>query len=617
MRVSFSGLSRYGRYTELYGAIILLMVLLWGSIVADLRHSYKVTEDQNESELSSLALAFSEEVEASVKSIDVAMQDMRDRWNGNQDEFESVVRRRQYILEREFAFQVVIIDETGKLRFSSLERSPKPLDLSDREYFKVHKTRSTDELFVSAPVLGRVSKRWSIQFTRPIYDGNDRFSGVIVISVSPEYFYRFYKSVSVSPDSSISLIRSAGDILARYPLQEQALGRKIKDSPFLNQLSPLSGSFRKISEVDGLERVYAWRKIEQFGIFVAVGHSVERILKPYYEQRSRALMAGFGLSFLMLVVALVKQREMRVRERAEVRLASNEERWRLALEAAGDGVWDWNVSTNEVQFSAGWCGMLGYQPEEIGTSLDEWSSRVCPEDLPAVQLDLKRHVEGESQYYCNEHRMRCKDGSWKWILDRGMVMERDRAGKPMRMVGMHTDISARKAMEERLCELATTDPLTGLNNRRVFVERMQEESRRLKRYPDRSAIVVMADLDHFKQVNDAYGHATGDEVLIHFANVLRSLIRQTDVAGRLGGEEFALLLVETDLEQATHFAERLCRSIHDAPVASGGHVIHLTVSVGVSAMKPTDAQFDDGLVRADQALYKAKHGGRNQVAVMA
>jgi PAS domain S-box-containing protein len=126
-----------------------------------------------------------------------------------------------------------------------------------------------------------------------------------------------------------------------------------------------------------------------------------------------------------------------------------EERWLFALEGAGDGVWDWNAQTNKVYFSRQWKSMLGYEEHEIGDALDEWDSRVHPDDRERVYADLNRHLDGKTPVYVNEHRVRCKNGSYKWILDRGKVISRTPDGKPMRVIGTHTDISKRKLAEER------------------------------------------------------------------------------------------------------------------------------------------------------------------------
>lgn len=122
--------------------------------------------------------------------------------------------------------------------------------------------------------------------------------------------------------------------------------------------------------------------------------------------------------------------------------------WVYALEGSGDGVWDWNAVTYEVYFSPRWKEMLGFAVHEIADSLAEWERRVHPEDRDAVFEDLRRHFAGEVPYYRNEHRVQCRDGSWKWILDRGKVVSWTEDGKPLRVVGTHSDISVRKSAEQ-------------------------------------------------------------------------------------------------------------------------------------------------------------------------
>ena len=144
--------------------------------------------------------------------------------------------------------------------------------------------------------------------------------------------------------------------------------------------------------------------------------------------------------------------DITARKRAEESLRESEKRWKFALEGAQDGVWDWNAQTNEVFYSRQWKTMLGYREHEIGTTLDEWEKRLHPDDSERCYADLKRHFVGETPFYENEHRVLCKDGSYKWILDRGKVIEWADDGKPLRVVGTHSDLTERKRMENELRE---------------------------------------------------------------------------------------------------------------------------------------------------------------------
>ncbi|MES2296162.1 MAG: diguanylate cyclase [Pseudomonadota bacterium] len=177
------------------------------------------------------------------------------------------------------------------------------------------------------------------------------------------------------------------------------------------------------------------------------------------------------------------------------------------------------------------------------------------------------------------------------------------------------DITERKRMDAELLMLATTDFLTGLPNRREFMARLEDELARLQRNMDESAAVLMLDIDHFKHVNDHYGHATGDAVLRHMAGLMRSSQRKIDKLGRVGGEEFAVLLPGASAEAAAIYAERLRQSVADTPLAIDGHSIRVTVSIGIASILASDASPDAALIRADKALYSAKEAGRNRVGL--
>jgi diguanylate cyclase (GGDEF)-like protein len=175
------------------------------------------------------------------------------------------------------------------------------------------------------------------------------------------------------------------------------------------------------------------------------------------------------------------------------------------------------------------------------------------------------------------------------------------------------DITERKRLNDELVQLAATDFLTGLPNRREFMARLEDEQARLQRDVGGRAAVLMLDIDHFKDINDAHGHDGGDAVLRHLAGLMRDSQRKIDMLGRVGGEEFAILLPGADLEAARAFAERLRQRIADTPMQRSGAAIGITVSIGLASLTPADRGGDTALVRADHALYRAKRGGRNRV----
>jgi diguanylate cyclase (GGDEF)-like protein/PAS domain S-box-containing protein len=391
--------------------------------------------------------------------------------------------------------------------------------------------------------------------------------------------------------------------------------------------------------------------------------------------------------------------------------------------------------------------MLGYAGDEVTNRIEDSYLRLHPDDLEYVKATMQAHFEGRTGQYEVEHRIRCKDGSYKWICSRGKVTARDGEGRALRMIGtttdvtsMHemaerlresaslvtnltnevpglvfqgrrtpdgqmcfpyasagiaeiyelapvqvaaharaiealihpddlgayrasfaasaatlspwrleyrvclprqglrwrqgdakpqrladgvivwhgfiTDVTERKRIEAELHEFATTDGLTGLANRRHFMMRL-EAQRALLRHAggagQAGAAVLMCDLDHFKSINDRFGHAVGDAALRHFAGILRTHLRAGDVAGRIGGEEFAVLLGGADLDGACTVARRIQDRIAREPLVSGAGAVPLTVSIGVTRMYADDPSVEAALSRSDTALYRAKKGGRNRI----
>jgi diguanylate cyclase (GGDEF)-like protein/PAS domain S-box-containing protein len=296
-------------------------------------------------------------------------------------------------------------------------------------------------------------------------------------------------------------------------------------------------------------------------------------------------------------------------------LKESEFRWKFAIEGSGDGVWDWNVETDEALYSKHWKEMLGYGDTDILPKNDEWSSRIHPDDQLYVKNAMQAYLEGKTEIYVVEYRLRCKDDSYKWILGRGMIVSRSEDGKPLRMIGTHTDISERKCLELELTRQAHLDYLTSLSNRRHFIAQGEVELSRATRY-DTPLSLLMLDIDFFKNVNDTYGHQAGDIVLQALSKICQDTLRQVDIAGRIGGEEFAIILPEATTKDALEVAERLREVVAKTEVAiPAGLPIHFTVSVGVITLQDKNVNIDTLLNQADKALYEAKETGRNKVCV--
>jgi len=238
---------------------------------------------------------------------------------------------------------------------------------------------------------------------------------------------------------------------------------------------------------------------------------------------------------------------------------------------------------------------------------------IHPEDRERIKEVFRKTVEtgiGE----CSEFRFVLRDGSIRHMESDGRAI-RDADGRVSKVVVVSRDITDQKRLEADLRAMAATDMLTGLPNRRHFLAQLEQEKARVSRAEEKSAAVLMIDIDHFKQVNDSWGHAAGDQVLRHLATLMREDLRKIDTVGRLGGEEFAVILPGADSAAAEIFAERLRKQVAETPAIHENRTVPVTISIGVTEIKPLDVSGGDALTRADRALYRAKECGRNRVTV--
>lgn len=255
-------------------------------------------------------------------------------------------------------------------------------------------------------------------------------------------------------------------------------------------------------------------------------------------------------------------------------------------------------------------GIYELEPEQVAVSAAVMDEIIHPDDLRAYHDSLAASAANLTPWHL-EYRVRLPRQGLRWRLGDARPQRLEDGGTLWH--GFITDVTERKRTDAELRKLASTDFLTLLPNRRHFMAQIETELKRIQRNNIKPAAVLMFDLDHFKSINDKWGHATGDSALRHFADVLRNQLRKADLAGRVGGEEFAVMLHAADLYEATAFARRLQRQIAATPLLEAGQPIKITASVGIAAMTAADSSANTALSRSDQALYHAKSSGRNRI----
>jgi diguanylate cyclase (GGDEF)-like protein/PAS domain S-box-containing protein len=294
----------------------------------------------------------------------------------------------------------------------------------------------------------------------------------------------------------------------------------------------------------------------------------------------------------------------------ETRIRDDQQRFRAIFENVRDyaivtvdihgHIDEWNRSLNRL---GGWDSA-----DIVGAHAGIFFPHAAAQDSPAIALLDGARQHGTAEFEGWGVR---RDGSTFWGNTVATALP-DRDGNAIGFVLVTRDLTERKQMEDRLALLATTDPLTGVCNRRGGAPRLEEAFLHWRRY-GRTFAVLMIDCDHFKRINDRWGHDTGDDVLRLVVRICTENLRTMDTAIRWGGEEFVLLLPETSTGDAHTVAERMRRAVEAARTEPNGRAIAVTISIGVAEVAAIDTKATDVVLRADHALFAAKRDGRNRV----
>jgi len=519
---------------------------------------------------------------------------------------------------------IFVYDETGRGLATTEHIDLTGLNDSDRDYFQRHQTSRDRGTLIGRPVISRPGGQWIITASRRFNHLDGSFAGLVLVTIDVAYFSEYYSQFDVGANGAISLLSADGIILARSGDDGSNIGRDMSQSPLFRDLRerPAASVYYFKSPLDGRQRLSFYKLSDRYPVLVLATEAQDDVLATWRQETLTHMALVLSLTALIAIIGFYLVRQMLERQRVAAVLLAKEADFRLLAEQSSDMVMRIGLDERILYVSPACARVLGWTPEQLtGSSA---LAGVHPEDLPRVQqgvaaLKSAALKSGKAEETRITHRARHREKGEIWIETNLRVIRGSETAEIVGVVGVSRDVTKQKDLEEKLAALATCDGLTNLANRRHFDEQLKEEWARAKR--DSTALsLLMIDVDHFKQFNDLYGHQAGDSCLRSVARVLAERARRpADLAVRYGGEEFALLLPNTDADACNQIGERVRESIHELAIL---HALNppakcVTVSLGGATISPAVVSADCGsLVKAaDQALYRAKDNGRDQMII--
>lgn len=603
-------------------------MLLWLTIVSlllavlaamELSQSYDEARNAARSASKGFSLLLKEQLDGAFREVDLVLRDVAGKalpdWMSHPDQLSPAERRAAHWLLHEKlstlpqASSLMLMSQDGnwvitpdKLLAATPEQRTLLRDLHDNP--------GLDMVF-SPPV--KLSQVHDAGFfvARRIRDDNNVLVGVVMAFIGPEYFNQIARQLDAGDDSELMLLDNDLHRVAIYPEQAEVIGKLVPRNRIIDDwINGRSMAYAVMGlSADEQLRGYFFRRMETFPFLVMVGVS-ERAYFSDWQRKAAAYVAADVL-FMLFGLAMMWRGWREANLQAE--LAAGTERLReqdgyflRVLEAFSRPMLIVRKRDNRILASnlatAQLCQVA--TDDLIDTELQQLFLR--PEHMAEIDAMLNNN-KLVTDY---ELKFHAADGGAFWVGISGSMIEYQ--NEPAYLFSLQ-DISERKAALEKLWRKATLDPLTNIPNRGYFMERADQELSRAKRY-HHSLGLLMLDLDHFKAVNDRYGHDAGDQVLVAFTARLKLELRETDLFGRIGGEEFAILLPEEDEQRVREVAERLRISLVHTPVLlKNGEALSITVSIGCAFLRPETLNIEALLKEADVALYAAKGAGRNRV----
>ena len=483
------------------------------------------------------------------------------------------------------------------------------VSVADREIFRAHIERDSGTLFVGPPIIGRVSGKWSINISRRINRADGSFAGVVIAGIDIEYFDRFYKEVDLGTDSLISVIGRDGIVRLRRTADGFSAGQTVRESPPVKRVAggEKKGSLVLVVPTESKRRIASFRALEQLPLVVVVAKSEAEVLREYMQSRKTYFAVCGVLTLMLLLVGALAALALRAyRASAAAKLEKDARRYLTALNSSGLALWEWDVQKDALYVNALWPAMLGAPAEAQVMSIADLRANVHPDDVNHVRTSAIRVLKDEQQHLDLDYRLRTQSGGWLWCQCRGTVLERDAAGRALRLVGTQCDISARKQAEDAL--------------------RLSEDRFRSTFDQASVGITVVSPDNRYLQVNDKYCVISGysrDELLsmgIEDINLPENLPETLELRRQLLAGEIDVVYRDKPIvrKDGSLVWISLATSVVRAKDGTALHFISIVQDVSetknaLAALRESEEQFHQFADNLPQMLWMTDPAGRDTV----
>ncbi|MDZ4074872.1 MAG: diguanylate cyclase [Hylemonella sp.] len=587
----------------------LLLALIWSTVLWESRRIHQDHLDKFRSELVHLSEVLDVALVRQIESLDNALLFLRAEYLDDPENINRTIRLLRDGPFRDFEVQVTVIGTDGYPKFTDVPGHPAPAYLGDRAHFRVFADGGPDQLYISDPVMGRLTKRWGLQLARPLLGKDGRFLGVMVIFLPPEQLTRFIQTLDIGTDTIMSVLSARGALISRSVDLEKYRDTRLDAEQLAEYQSQRAGYSLRLSIIDQVERGIAHRWVSHYPLLLVVARSPEDVHTEIRGLKEVLFVLGGMISLVVIGALWLLGRAMQQHRKDDVEL------W-IAAKAfqTQEGMFVTDENGVVLRINSAFTEITGYSAE----------------DIVGKNPRLRSSGRHDAAFYAAMWGRIRTTGSWK-----GEIWNRRKNGEiypesvtitavkgadeaVTHYVATMHDISERKAAEEQTHTLAFYDALTQLPNRRLLHDRLQQTMLASMRSGHHGALLFI-DLDRFKQLNDTLGHDYGDLLLQQVAQRLKECVRQADTVARLGGDEFVVLLEELNpdalvaQEETIAVGQKILASLN-RPYDLNGHSHPSTPSIGATIFCGLQNSREELIKQADLAMYKAKSAGRNTLS---